>query len=48
MNLMEMQLSWHSVRKWLNIGRLGFIILRFDFYQYAILLTVAYSSRVYC
>ena len=28
MTWMEMQLNWHSVRKRLKIGRLGFVILR--------------------
>lgn len=33
MNLMEMQSSWHSVRKKLKIGRPGFVTLRFNVYH---------------
>jgi len=39
MNSMEMQLSWHSVREKLKIGRTGCVVLRFDFYKYENLFT---------
>jgi hypothetical protein len=47
MNLMEMQLSWHSVRKKLKIGRPGFVILRCDVYLYENMLISVYSSSVF-